>query len=55
MESTLDTAVYSPPQSVRGRRDTINELNDLLTALDSARTAVQAQLDAQVVTDIGRR
>ena len=55
IESTLGTSVYSPSQSMRGRRDTINELNDLLTALDSTRTAVQAQLDAQVMTDIGRR
>lgn len=36
-------------------RDTIDELHDLLGALETAKTAVQAQLDAQVATNIGRR
>ena len=36
-------------------RDTIDELYNLLGALETATSAVQAQLDAQVATNIGRR
>lgn len=36
-------------------RDTLDELHDLLAALDVARSAVQTQLDAHVTRDVGKR